>query len=71
MIRIFTRSEERVASPEELEVYNEAVSKSSIPAQVGDIKTEDLPGPGALLTPGVCCYKPVFVFKIGLTRHRR
>lgn len=52
MIRIFTRSLDRIASPEELSAYEDMVAQANIPAEIGDIKTDDLPGPDALLVPG-------------------
>jgi len=52
VIRVFTASAERMASPAELAEYEQSVSVSEIPAQIGDIKTEDLVGPSALQVPG-------------------
>jgi len=44
--RIFTRSQERVASREALQEFEESVKASAIPQQeVGDINKEKLPGP--------------------------
>jgi len=34
-------------------VFDELVASSAIPAQLGDIKTDQLPGMEALLTPGI------------------
>lgn len=55
--RVFTASPERVASQEELELFDAEVASHAIPAeaasgQLGDVKLEDLPGPEALLRPG-------------------
>ena len=36
----------------EVDAFEDQLSASSIPAQIGDIKTEDLVGPEALLMPG-------------------
>jgi len=58
VIRVFTTSAERMASPTELAEYEQSVAVSEIPAQIGDIKTEDLVGPSALQVPGkrhFCC----------------
>ena len=52
VIRIFTASPDRMASQMEIDTYEEQLSASLIPAQIGDIKTEDLVGPEALLVPG-------------------
>lgn len=52
VVRIFTQDPSRVAEPQVISEYQESVAKSSIPAQIGDIKTEELPGPDALHIPG-------------------
>jgi len=55
---VFTTSAERMALPTELAEYEQSVAVSEIPAQIGDIKTEDLVGPSALQVPGkwhFCC----------------
>ncbi|GAA5931392.1 WD repeat PLAP family protein [Sporobolomyces koalae] len=53
LVRIFTRSEERVASKEELSTYEEQLSKTALNAsQVGDLKKSDIPGTDALNQPG-------------------
>ena len=49
---MFTTSAERMASPAEIADYEQSVAASEIPAQIGDIKTEDLVGPSALKVPG-------------------
>ncbi|KAJ5149276.1 hypothetical protein N7448_000854 [Penicillium atrosanguineum] len=44
--RIFSRSPERQAAPEVIELFDQAVKESAIPAQqVGNINKEQLPGP--------------------------
>ncbi|KAJ5191230.1 uncharacterized protein N7498_010215 [Penicillium cinerascens] len=44
--RIFSRSPERAAAPEVIELFDQAVKESAIPAQqVGNINKEQLPGP--------------------------
>lgn len=54
-IRVFTASEDRAASNEEITEFEAQVSSSQIPTQVGDIDSEKLSGPEALLTPGRVC----------------
>ena len=49
---MFTTCAERMAAPSELATYEQSVAASEIPAQIGDIKTEDLVGPSALQVPG-------------------
>jgi len=49
---VFTTSAERMASAEELAEYEQFTAASEIPAQIGDIKSEDLVGPSALQVPG-------------------
>lgn len=54
IVRIFSASEERWASPEVLKEYDDHVASQALPAQqVGDVKKSDLPGPEALNTPGM------------------
>ncbi|KAJ5586051.1 hypothetical protein N7450_005838 [Penicillium hetheringtonii] len=44
--RVFSRSPDRIASPEALQQFDQAVKESAIPAeQVGKINKEQLPGP--------------------------
>ncbi|KAI9630465.1 hypothetical protein KEM48_013961 [Puccinia striiformis f. sp. tritici PST-130] len=51
MIRVFTRAEERLASPSELSMFEESVKASSVPsATVGDVKKSDLPSVTFLLS---------------------
>ncbi|KAI0130393.1 ubiquitin homeostasis protein lub1 [Xylariales sp. AK1849] len=51
IIRIFTRSPDRLAGAETIQHFDEAVKSSSIPQQqMGDINKEKLPGPGFLTT---------------------
>lgn len=46
VVRIFTRSPDRIASAETLQMFDEAVKSSSIPQQqMGDINKEKIPGP--------------------------
>ncbi|KAH8648468.1 WD40-repeat-containing domain protein [Xylariales sp. PMI_506] len=46
VVRVFTRSSDRIASGETLQLFDEAVKSSSIPQQqMGDINKEKLPGP--------------------------
>ncbi|GAA6016549.1 hypothetical protein JCM10207_002836 [Rhodosporidiobolus poonsookiae] len=53
LVRVYTRSEERVASAEDLAAYEEQVSKAAVnSSQIGDLKKSDLPGPEALDQPG-------------------
>ncbi|XP_074640387.1 phospholipase A-2-activating protein-like [Tubulanus polymorphus] len=52
MIRIFSESPDRIAEPEQIQQFEEEVSASTIPSQVGDVKMEDLPGPEVLTEPG-------------------
>lgn len=50
MIRIFTRSVDRVAEPEVMSAFEESVKASSVPsATVGDVKKSDLPSVETLL----------------------
>lgn len=51
IVRVFSRSEQRVASPETLAHFEESVKSSSIPQQqVGGVNKEKLPGPEFLKT---------------------
>lgn len=52
VIRVFTKDPALVADAEELVAFEESVAKTAIPAQIGDIKTDDLPGPEVLVNPG-------------------
>ena len=46
MVRVFTRSSERQAGPQAIQVFEESVKSSAIPQQqVGDVNKEQLPGP--------------------------
>ena len=51
-VRVFTSDPKMYASSEELKVYDELISSSQVPSQLGDLKPEDLSGPEALLNPG-------------------
>ena len=53
MIRIFTNKPERMAPPDEQKAFEDQVSTAEVPAQIGDIQKKDLPGPEALMNPGM------------------
>lgn len=54
VIRVFSASEERWASAQDLKEYEAQVASQTLPSeQVGDVKKSDLPGPEVLSTPGV------------------
>ena len=48
---MFTTAPERWADDDLQKAYEE-LAASSIPAQIGDIQTDQLPGPNVLLNPG-------------------
>lgn len=52
IVRVFTRSADRTASPDALSAFEQQVCSSQIPTQVGDINVSDLPEPEILLAPG-------------------
>uniref|UniRef100_A0A8D3DNM3 Phospholipase A-2-activating protein n=1 Tax=Scophthalmus maximus TaxID=52904 RepID=A0A8D3DNM3_SCOMX len=55
VIRVFTQAEDRIASVEDLQAFEEELSKATIDPKtgtLGDIKLEDLPGREHLLEPG-------------------
>lgn len=55
IIRVFTESEERVASAQDLQAFEDELSKAIIDPKtgdLGDIKIEDLPGKEHLEEPG-------------------
>ena len=52
LIRVFTTAPERAADEELQKAYEEELAASTIPAQIGDIQTDQLPGPHVLLNPG-------------------
>ncbi|XP_069818093.1 phospholipase A-2-activating protein isoform X3 [Dendropsophus ebraccatus] len=55
IIRVFTESQERMASAEELQAFEDELSQAVIDPKtgdLGDIKTEDLPGKEHLSEPG-------------------
>ena len=52
MIRVFTQCLERAGDASEQAVFDELVASSAIPAQIGEIKTDELPGMEALLNKG-------------------
>ena len=53
IVRVFTKDPARVACEEDQKAFEELVASSSIPTQLGDIKMEELPGPEALINPGL------------------
>ncbi|XP_039615773.1 phospholipase A-2-activating protein [Polypterus senegalus] len=55
VIRVFTESEDRMASAEDLQAFEDELSKATISSktgELGDIKIEELPGREHLLEPG-------------------
>ena len=52
MLRVFSCVPERQAPAEEQQAFLDSLANSNIPSQIGDVKTEDLPGTEALLNPG-------------------
>jgi phospholipase A-2-activating protein len=53
VVRIFSASEERWASEQDLKDYEAKVASQSLPSQqIGDVRKSDLPGPEALSNPG-------------------
>ena len=52
VIRVFSNAPERTAEEKYLHEFEEQVSASKIPMQVGDMKTEDMATPEALQQPG-------------------
>jgi phospholipase A-2-activating protein len=54
VVRVFSTVEDRWASAEDLKAYDDQVASQALPSQqIGDVKKSDLPGPEALLTPGM------------------
>jgi phospholipase A-2-activating protein len=54
IVRVFSESEERWVSPQELKAFDDLVASQALPSQqVGDVKKSDLPGLEALNTPGM------------------
>ncbi|KAL5022612.1 hypothetical protein ScPMuIL_001767 [Solemya velum] len=51
-VRVFTRAPERMASVEDQQAYEAEVAAATVPAQLGDIKMDELAGPEALVNPG-------------------
>ncbi len=51
-IRVFTSAAEREAPAEEQQAFLDSLAASTIPSQIGDVKTEDVPGPEVLMNPG-------------------
>ncbi|GAA5978453.1 hypothetical protein JCM10908_004359 [Rhodotorula pacifica] len=53
LVRLYTRSKDRVASNADLATYEEQVAKTALnSSQIGDLKKSDLPGAEALHEPG-------------------
>lgn len=55
VIRVFTEAEDRIASPEDIQAFEDELSKATIDPKtgdLGDIKLEDLPGREHLNEPG-------------------
>ena len=52
MLRVFSCVPERQAPAEEQQAFLDSLANSNIPSQIGDVKTEDVPGTEALLNPG-------------------
>ena len=53
IIRVFTRDYERLATTDELEVYQSSLASAKVPAnQVGDLDTKKLGGAEELIVPG-------------------
>lgn len=58
IIRVFTESEERVASAQDLQAFEDELSKATIDPKtgdLGDIKIDELPGKEHLNEPGKAC----------------
>lgn len=55
IIRVFTEAEDRTASSEDLQAFEDELAKATIDPKtgdLGDIKLEDLPGREHLIEPG-------------------
>lgn len=55
VIRVFTEAEDRIASAEDIQAFEDELSKATIDPKtgdLGDIKLEDLPGREHLNEPG-------------------
>jgi phospholipase A-2-activating protein len=54
IVRVFSESEDRWASAEDLKIYDDQVASQALPAQtIGDVKKSDLPGSESLAEPGM------------------
>ena len=54
IVRVFSAQEEHWAPADQLKAYDDLVASQALPSeQVGDVKKSDLPGPEALVQPGV------------------
>jgi phospholipase A-2-activating protein len=63
VVRVFSESEERWASPQDLKEYDDKVAGQALSSQqVGDVKKSDLPGLDALNTPGTSSERSQFSF---------
>lgn len=66
VIRVFTEAEDRIASAEDIQAFEDELSKTTIDPKtgdLGDIKLEDLPGREHLNEPGekITTYIKLFV----------
>jgi len=50
---VFTLSPDRVAGSAELAAFDDSIACSTISAEIGGIKTDELVGPDALSNPGI------------------
>ena len=61
VVRVFSESEGRWASEQDLKEYDDRVASQVLSSQqVGDLKKSDLPGLEALSTPGTSSSLPEF-----------
>jgi hypothetical protein len=68
VVRVFSESEERWASQQDLKEYDDQVAGHAISSQqVGDVKKSDLPGLDALNTPGTSLERSFFCLFVVLT----
>ena len=72
VVRIFSESEERWASTEDLKAFDDQVASQALPSQqVGDVKKSDLPGTEALSEPGLYLPLPFVPYLSPLTLKAR
>jgi phospholipase A-2-activating protein len=58
IVRVFSESEDRWASAEDLKIYDDQVASQALPSQtLGDVKKADLPGSESLAQPGLSILK--------------